>query len=75
MLDRNGNGSIDNGTELFGDATPLLDADGNVIGKAADGFEALAAQDTNGDGTVNSQDANFTNLRVWQDLNQGPLTS
>jgi VCBS repeat-containing protein len=70
VLDRNGDGVINDGTELFGDATPLVDATGAVIGKAADGFEALAAQDTNADGVVNSADANFSNLRVWQDLNQ-----
>ena len=35
-----------------------------------DGFDALSQQDTNADGVVNSADANFANLRVWQDLNQ-----
>src|SRR5258706_491423 len=64
-LDRNGNGVIDNGTELFGDATPLA-----AGGKAADGFEALAQEDTNADGKVDSLDANWANLRVWRDLNQ-----
>ncbi|PPK76541.1 hypothetical protein B0F87_103148 [Methylobacter tundripaludum] len=74
VLDRNGNGSIDDGTELFGDSTPLLDAAGNVTGKAADGFDALAQQDSNGDGVVNSSDANFADLRVWQDLNQDGIS-
>jgi len=70
VLDRNGNGTIDDGTELFGDNTPLYDVDGTITGKAADGFDALAQEDTNADGVVNSADANFANLRVWQDLNQ-----
>jgi len=74
VLDRNGNGSIDDGTELFGDSTPLLDAAGNVTGKAADGFDALAQQDSNGDGVVNSSDAHFADLRVWQDLNQDGIS-
>jgi hypothetical protein len=71
VLDRNGNGTIDDGTELFGDSTPLFDADGQVIGKAEDGFAALAQEDTNGDGVVNAQDANFNDLRIWRDLNRG----
>ena len=65
VLDRNGNGSIDSGRELFGDSTPLAGG-----GAAADGFAALAAEDTNHDGQVNASDANFANLRLWRDLNQ-----
>ncbi|MCL6417526.1 hypothetical protein MIB92_17835, partial [Aestuariirhabdus sp. Z084] len=64
VLDRNGNGTIDDGTELFGDSTPL--ADGT---NAVDGFEALAELDENGDGKVDSEDSGFTDLRLWQDLN------
>ena len=63
-LDRDGNGLIDSGRELFGDSTPLFDADGNEIGKAADGFAALAQEDTNGDGVVDVDDTNWANLRV-----------
>lgn len=58
VLDRNGDGVINDGTELFGDSTPVFDADGNVVRKAVDGFDALAQEDTNGDGLVNNQDAN-----------------
>ncbi len=74
VLDRNGNGTIDNGAELFGDSTPILDAEGNVIRKAADGFDALAQEDTNGDGLVNAQDANWANLRIWQDADSDGVT-
>ena len=69
VLDRNGNGTIDDGTELFGDSTPLYDSEGNVVGTAEDGFAALAEEDTNGDGVVDANDANFANLRIWRDLN------
>ncbi|MDO8812808.1 MAG: calcium-binding protein [Gallionella sp.] len=65
VWDRNGNGAIDNGRELFGDAT--MKSDGTL---AADGFAALADLDANLDGAVNALDAGFTNLRVWRDLNQ-----
>ena len=69
VLDRNGNGTIDNGTELFGDSTQLA-----AGGTAADGFAALAGQDSNLDGVVNALDANFANLQVWQDLNQDGIS-
>ena len=65
VMDRNNNGVIDNGRELFGDATPLY-----AGGTAADGFAALAQEDTNGDGRVDHLDANWSKLRVWRDLNQ-----
>ena len=65
VLDRNANGTIDNGAELFGDSTPL-----NSGGNAADGFAALAQEDTNADGVVNASDTRWSDLRVWRDLNQ-----
>lgn len=65
VFDRNGNGAIDDGRELFGDAT--VKSDGTL---ATDGFAALADLDANGDGAVNALDADFSNLRVWRDLDQ-----
>ena len=65
VLDRNGNGLIDNGSELFGDNTAL-----RTGAQAAEGFAALADQDSNQDGVINASDANFANLKVWRDLNQ-----
>ncbi|NOT83333.1 MAG: hypothetical protein HOP02_00835 [Methylococcaceae bacterium] len=65
VLDRNGNGIIDNGTELFGDHTPLA-AGGNAV----DGFAALTAEDSNLNGKIDAGDTNFNNLKVWRDLNQ-----
>lgn len=73
-LDRNGNGVIDNGTELFGDSMPLFNATGEIIGEAVGGFAALAAQDTNGNGVVNAADANWERLRVWQDTDSDAQT-
>jgi Ca2+-binding RTX toxin-like protein len=65
VMDRNGNGTIDTGAELFGDSTPL--ADGSL---ASDGFAALADLDSNHDNQINVADAQFASLRVWRDLNQ-----
>ena len=58
VLDRNGNGLIDNGGKLFGDNTVLHN--GPRAGqKAANGYEALADLDANGDGQLNSSDAAY----------------
>ena len=65
VIDRNGNGTIDNGSELFGVDT--IKSNGQ---KASDGFDALRDLDGNGDGMFDAQDAQFGNVRVWQDLNQ-----
>jgi len=65
VLDRDGNGTIDNGSELFGDATPI----NGGTGTAADGFAALSDLDSNA-GVIDANDAQFADLRVWQDLNQ-----
>ncbi|WP_136419243.1 calcium-binding protein [Herbaspirillum sp. ST 5-3] len=62
VLDRNGNGQIDNGGELFGNNTLL--ANGS---KAANGFAALAELDNNHDGKIDASDAIFSELRVWKD--------
>ena len=55
-VDDNGNGLIDDISELFGDAS-------------TSGFSELAAYDSNGDGQISAQDDNFTDLLVWQDVN------
>ena len=61
-LDLNGNGKIDDGSELFGDHTKL--ADGSL---ATDGFAALSRYDANGDGLIDARDEIFSQLRIWCD--------
>ncbi|MDM1697389.1 hypothetical protein HX099_12160 [Thiopseudomonas alkaliphila] len=65
VRDLDGNGTIDNGSELFGVDT--IKSDGT---KALDGFDALRDLDTNGDGVFDAQDEHFSSVMVWQDLNQ-----
>jgi Ca2+-binding RTX toxin-like protein len=65
VLDRNGNGLIDSGRELFGADTVL--SDGST---ATSGFAALADLDANDDGVFDAQDGQYNNVRVWRDLNQ-----
>ena len=57
--DKNGNGIIDNGNELFGDN--YIKSDGT---KASSGFDALSDLDSNNDGVINSSDEKFSELQV-----------
>jgi len=59
-IDRNGNGTIDSGKELFGDQNG-----------ARNGYEELAKLDTNGDGVINAKDKVFDQLKLFRDNGNG----
>jgi len=61
-LDRDGDGLINDGRELFGDGTRL--AAGDLAGH---GFEALAELDSDGDGSITEADPAFAELVLWSD--------
>jgi Ca2+-binding RTX toxin-like protein len=65
VMDRDGNGTIDSGRELFGVDT--IKSNGQT---ATDGFDALRDLDANNDGKIDASDGMFANLRIWRDLNQ-----
>ena len=73
VRDLNGNGTIDNGRELFGDNT-ILTRGARAGQTAANGFEALADLDSNNDGQFNSADAAFASVKLWKDANQNGIS-
>lgn len=68
VLDRNWNGRIDDGSELFGNFTP------QPMSPDPNGFEALAVFDTraaggNNNGSFDAGDRRFVDVRLWIDRN------
>ena len=61
-IDLNNNGIIDDSSELFGN---------RPADSIANGFEALALYDTNSDGVIDENDAQFDDLIVWLDDGDG----
>ncbi len=70
VWDRNGDGRINDGSELFGDQTRLQDGT-----RATDGFAALGEWDANADGRVDANDPAWANLRVWRDADGDGVSS
>jgi hypothetical protein len=68
--DLDGNGTVDNGSELLGSSTML------ATGKrAGNGFEALAELDANHDGVFDTRDPAFASVVLWSDHNGDRLTT
>lgn len=68
MIDRDGNGQLSDGSELFGDFTP------SNGGSPVNGFQALAQYDRNQDGRIDAGDAVWSQLKVWRQA-RDPITS
>lgn len=71
VLDRNGNGRIDDGTELFGNAAAQPSPPPGI---SRNGFNALAVFDSNSDRVINSSDPVYNSLRLWRDVNHNGIS-
>jgi len=61
VMDRDGNGAIEGIDELFGNTT-------------TSGLVELAELDSNADGVITSADAQFADLKMWQDANSNAIS-
>ena len=76
-LDKNSNGLIDNGNELFGNHTISNTRFGEQEANkdtSINGYEALKAYDLNGDNVIDSKDEIYDKLLLWKDSNQNAIT-
>lgn len=64
VLDRNSNGLVDDGRELFGNKTPMSGG-----GTGWNGFVALSDLDENLDMWIDSSDPSWQAVRLWFDVN------
>ena len=73
-IDKNNNGIIDNGSELFGNKSISDSAFSYINSSLNNGFETLKNYDSNNDGIIDSQDAEFDKLLLWQDKNSNGIS-
>ena len=73
-LDRDGNGFVDSGRELFGNFTPLIDGSTAPNGYIPLAEFDLAAMGGNDNGNIDPGDAAYSFLDVWIDWNHNAVS-
>jgi hypothetical protein len=68
-LDRNGNGNIDDGSELFGQGTSAIQMGTQNTARTLQGYEALAQYDQDHNGVIDEKDPVYSELLLWFDYN------
>ncbi|MGZ6005557.1 MAG: beta strand repeat-containing protein [Candidatus Saccharimonadales bacterium] len=68
-LDRNHDGLVNDGSELFGSSVTLANGQ-----KANDGYAALRELDSNSDNSITKSDTQWANLKVWVDKNSDGIS-
>jgi hypothetical protein len=68
VLDRNANGLVDGGAELFGNHTPVPG------GRKLNGFEVLAVFDEDVDQAITPRDEIYLQLQLWTDRNHNGIS-
>ncbi|MAF68493.1 MAG: hypothetical protein CMH25_04020 [Micavibrio sp.] len=76
-IDLNGDGFIDNITELFGSEfllPYLIEENFSAFQNEHHGFARLGTYDSNGDDKIDALDDVWSDLRIWQDVNQNGIS-
>ena len=76
-MDRNGNGSIDNGAELFGNGTPAYPSSDVTTPNGFEALKFLELPDYGAnlpDETLDANDGSFSRLLLWRDANHNGIS-
>lgn len=71
VIDKNKNGKIDNGFELFGNNTLARTTFNRLNKNALDGFDELKKFDDNKDNKIDKNDKIFNDLMIWKGTAKG----
>ncbi|MGH1404168.1 MAG: Ig-like domain-containing protein, partial [Alphaproteobacteria bacterium] len=74
VIDKDGNGTIDNRDELFGNEYDIAGLTPRQTSNYTNGFKTLSDYDTNNDARISETDTQFSDLMVWTDVNSDGIS-